>query len=38
MDPKTQTGDFLKNGSNNFDYISVIYGDYFPKLNYSGVS
>jgi hypothetical protein len=35
---KTQIGDFLKNGSNNFDYISLIYGVYFPKLNCSGIS
>jgi hypothetical protein len=27
---KTQNGDFLKN-SNDFDYISVMYGDLNPK-------
>jgi hypothetical protein len=31
MGPKTQNGDFLESGSNDFDYISVIYGDYLPK-------
>jgi hypothetical protein len=25
-DPKTQNDDFLKNGSNDFGYFSVIYG------------
>jgi hypothetical protein len=31
MGPKIQKGEFLKNGSNDFDYISVIYGNYDPK-------
>jgi hypothetical protein len=25
--PKIRNGDFLENGSNDFDYISLIYGD-----------
>jgi hypothetical protein len=33
MGPKTQNRDFIKNVSNNFDYISVIYRDHiFRKL------
>jgi hypothetical protein len=31
LDPKTRIGDFLKNGSNNFDQISEDYGDHTPK-------
>jgi hypothetical protein len=32
MSPKTQNGDFLKNGSNDVDYIFwVIYGDHVLK-------
>jgi hypothetical protein len=31
MGPKTQKGDFNENISNDFDYISVIYGDHLPK-------
>jgi hypothetical protein len=30
-DPKIQNDDFLKNSSNDFGYISVIYGVSFPK-------
>jgi hypothetical protein len=26
-----QNGDFLENASNNYDEISVIYGDHLPK-------
>jgi hypothetical protein len=29
--PKMQNGDFLENGSNDFENISVIYGDHIPK-------
>jgi hypothetical protein len=31
-----QNGDFLENGSNDFDYISVIYGDHVSKQNCVG--
>jgi hypothetical protein len=31
MDSNTHNGDFLENGSNDFDYISIIYGDHVPK-------
>jgi hypothetical protein len=27
---KKQNGDFLKNVSDDFDYISLIYGDHLP--------
>jgi hypothetical protein len=30
---KTQNGDFYENGFNDFDDISVIYGDHFFKQN-----
>jgi hypothetical protein len=30
-DGPPKQNDFLKNGSNNFDYISAIYGDDLPK-------
>jgi hypothetical protein len=31
MVPRKQNDDFLENGSNDFDYISVIYRDHLPK-------
>jgi hypothetical protein len=31
MGPKTQNGNFIENGGNNFDYISEIYVDHFSK-------
>jgi hypothetical protein len=31
MDSKTQNVDFLKNSSNDFDYITVTCGDNIPK-------
>jgi hypothetical protein len=31
MAPKNQTGDSLKNGSESFNKIVVIYGNHFPK-------
>jgi hypothetical protein len=31
MSFKIQNDDFLENGCNKFDYISVIYEDYMPK-------
>jgi hypothetical protein len=31
MNPQKQNGDFLENGCNDFDYISVSYGDYLAK-------
>jgi hypothetical protein len=29
--PKTQNYDFLKNGSDDFDRLSIIYGNYLHK-------
>lgn len=34
---KTQNADFLENGSNGFDWISVMYGDHVLKLHASCV-
>jgi hypothetical protein len=32
VSPKRQNDDFLENVSNNYDYISIIYGDHLlPK-------
>jgi hypothetical protein len=31
MCPKKQNGDFLENGSNDFEHILVSYGDHLPK-------
>jgi hypothetical protein len=31
MGPKTQNGDFLENGFNDFDLISVSCGDHLPQ-------
>jgi hypothetical protein len=33
MGPKTQNGDFLEDGFNDFDTILTIYRDYIPKQN-----
>jgi hypothetical protein len=34
--PQTQKWDFLKKDINNFDELSVIYGDCLPQWNYKG--
>jgi hypothetical protein len=31
MSPVKQNCNFLENGSNDFDYISGVYGDHLPK-------
>jgi hypothetical protein len=31
MNPENQNCSFLEDGSNDFDYISGVYGDHLPK-------
>jgi hypothetical protein len=38
MGCKTQDGDCFENGSNDFDHISIIYGDHIPTYNCVGAN